>query len=119
MTRLPAEIRELGYRRSANLLVRHLKPGRAQAERACPPPRRLASLIMTWPGDLSDREPGHFDDLLAACQHLTVLVEHVRAFAELLTTRNGNTDGPAFPCSSSGSCSAGRSHYLFVPEPSS
>jgi hypothetical protein len=36
VTRLPAEIRELGYRRSANLLVRHLKPGRAQTERACP-----------------------------------------------------------------------------------
>ena len=69
---------------------------------------------------LSDREPGHFDDLLAACQHLTVLVEHVRAFAELLTTRNGNTDGPGFPLLQQRILlEAGRSHYLFVPEPSS
>jgi anti-sigma factor RsiW len=46
---------------------------------------------MTRPGDLSDQERGHFDDLLAACPHLTVLVEHDRAFAELLTTRLATT----------------------------
>ena len=41
VTRLLAEIRELGYTGSANLLVRYLNQGRAQAERAVPPPRRL------------------------------------------------------------------------------
>ena len=41
VTRLLAEIRELGYTGSANLLVRYLNQGRAHAERASPPPRRL------------------------------------------------------------------------------
>jgi hypothetical protein len=41
VTRLLAEIRELGYTGSANLLVRYLNQGRAQAEDAAPPPRRL------------------------------------------------------------------------------
>jgi hypothetical protein len=41
VTRLLAEIRELAYTGSANLLVRYLKQGRAQTERAAPPPRRL------------------------------------------------------------------------------
>ena len=44
VTRLLAEIRELGYTGSANLLVRYLNQGRAQAERAVPPPRRLVSV---------------------------------------------------------------------------
>jgi hypothetical protein len=38
VTRRLAEIRELGYTGSANLLVRHLNQGRAQTERACPSP---------------------------------------------------------------------------------
>jgi hypothetical protein len=43
VTRLLAEIRELGYTGSANLLVRYLNHGRAQAERAAPAaaPRRV------------------------------------------------------------------------------
>jgi hypothetical protein len=36
VTRLLAEIRELGYTGSANLLVRYLNQGRAHAERASP-----------------------------------------------------------------------------------
>jgi transposase len=40
--------------------------------------------------DLPEHERGHLQDLLAARPHLTTLAEHVRAFAELLTTRRGN-----------------------------
>ena len=42
VTQLLAEIRELGYSGSANLLVRYLKQGRADP-RVVPPPAR------TWP----------------------------------------------------------------------
>jgi transposase len=89
VTRLLDEIRELGYTGSANLLVRYLNQGRAHAEQTSPSPRRLVSWIMTLPADLPEHERGHLDELLAACPHLTVLAEQVRAFAELLTTRRG------------------------------
>lgn len=52
VTRLLAEIRELGCSGSANLLIRYLNQGRAHAERAVPAPRRLVSWIMTRPVDL-------------------------------------------------------------------
>jgi transposase len=69
--------------------VRYLNQGRAQGERAAPPPRRLVSWIMTRPAELPDHERAHLQDLLTACPPLTVLAEHVRTFAELLTTRRG------------------------------
>jgi hypothetical protein len=42
VTRLLAEIRELGYTGSANLLVRYLNQGRAHDQRAAPPPNWMA-----------------------------------------------------------------------------
>jgi transposase len=89
VTRLLAEIRARGYTGSANLLVRYLNQGRAGTERAVPPPRRLVSWIMTRPADLPEHEREHLDELLTACPHLTVLTEHVRSFARLLTARRG------------------------------
>ena len=89
VTTLLAEIRELGYTGSANLLVRYLNQGRAATERAVPAPRRLVSWIMTRPADLPERECRHLRDLLSSCPHLTILAEHVRAFAGLLTDRRG------------------------------
>lgn len=52
VTRLLADIRELGYTRSANLLVRYLSQGRANAIRTPPSPRRLVAWLMTRPADL-------------------------------------------------------------------
>ncbi len=49
VTRLIAEIRELGYTGSADLLVRYLDQGRAEAERTPPSPRRLVCWFMTRP----------------------------------------------------------------------
>jgi len=88
VTHLLAEIRGQGYTSSANLLVRYLNQGRANTDRAAPPSRRLVSWIMTRPEDLPEHE--HLDELLAACPHLPVLTEHVRAFAQLLTQRRGD-----------------------------
>ncbi|GAA3104863.1 hypothetical protein GCM10010464_80060 [Pseudonocardia yunnanensis] len=82
VTRLLDGIRELGYTGSANQLVRYLNQGRAHAERTSPSPRRLVSWIMTRSADLPEHERGHLDELLAACPHLMILAEQVRAFAE-------------------------------------
>ena len=89
VTRLLAEIRELGYTGSANLLVRYLNQGRAHEDRQSPPPRRLVGWIMTRPTDLAEQDRSHLDDLLVSCPSLVVLVEHVRRFADLLTNRRG------------------------------
>jgi hypothetical protein len=89
VTRLLAEMRELGYTGSANLLVRYLNHGRANSDRAAPPPRRLVSLIMARAADLPEHDREHLDALLAVCPHLARLTEHVRAFARLLTERRG------------------------------
>lgn len=89
VTRLLEEIRELCYTGSANLLVRYLDQGRADADRAAPAPRRLVSLIMTPPGELPEHDGAHLHDLLAACPPLAVLTEHVHAFAALLTGHRG------------------------------
>lgn len=67
VTRLLAEIRELGCTGSANLLVRYLDQGRADAIRTPPSPRRLVSWLMTRPTDLPAHHRQHLDDLLASC----------------------------------------------------
>jgi transposase len=89
VTGLLAEIRELGYTGSANLLVRYLNQGRAHDQRAAPPPRHLVGWIMSRPAELPEHDRSHLDELLAGCAPLAVLVKHVRAFADLLTARRG------------------------------
>jgi hypothetical protein len=78
VTRLLAEIRELGYPGSANLLVRYLKQGRADPERTPLSPGRLVARIMSRPEDLPAHHRRHRDDLLASCVHLTAVAERVR-----------------------------------------
>jgi transposase len=89
VTRLLAEIRELGYPGSANLLVRYLNQGRADADRTPPSPRRLVSWIMTRPADLPTHQRRHLRDLLTSCPELTAMGDRVREFARLLTARRG------------------------------
>ena len=55
-----------------------------------PPPRRLVGWIMTRPAELPEHDRSHLDELLAGCPPLAVLAEHVRTFADLLTTRRGD-----------------------------
>jgi hypothetical protein len=88
VTRLLEEIRELGYTGSANLIVRYLNQGRDRGDRG-PPPRRLVSWLMTRPAEPPEHDRGRLEDLLASCPHVTVLAEHVRAIAEMLTIRRG------------------------------
>jgi transposase len=88
-TRILAEIREQGYTGSANLLVRYINHGRADPERAVPPPRRLVSWLMTKPTNLDDHTRRHLADLIANCPEMTTLANRVREFAAILTQRRG------------------------------
>ncbi|GAA3203884.1 ISL3 family transposase [Dactylosporangium siamense] len=90
VTRLLAEIRELGYTGSANLLVRYLNQGRADAARTPPSPRWLVSWLMSRNSDLLAQHQAHRRDLLTDCAHLTVLAERVEQFAGMLTERRGH-----------------------------
>jgi transposase len=89
VTRLLAAIRELGYTGSANLLVRYLNRGRADALRKPPSPRRLVSWLMSRPADRLAEHQQQLADLPASCAHLSVLAERVQRFADLLTGRCG------------------------------
>lgn len=90
VTRLLEEIRELGYTGSANLLVRYLNQGRADAERTPPSPRRLVSWLMSRPANLPAHRRGHLQELLAGCPQLTVMAQRIGEFAGLLTGRRGD-----------------------------
>jgi hypothetical protein len=46
---------------------------------------------MNRPEDLPEHDREHLDELLAACPHLAILTDHVRAFAGLLTERRAPT----------------------------
>ena len=51
---LLAEIRELGYPGSMNLLYRYITQGRVEADRPHLSPKRVARLVLTRPDALSD-----------------------------------------------------------------
>jgi transposase len=89
VTHLLAEIRDLGYPGSANLLVRYLKQGRADPERLPPTPRRLVTWIMTKPQNLPEHQRRHLHELVTSCPQMTALAARVREFASLLTRRRG------------------------------
>jgi hypothetical protein len=89
-TTLLAEIRAMGYPGSANLLVRYLNSGRAEDPLPDPSIRRLTGWIMTRPDRLGDSQRAHCDKLTTACPQMTALVDHVAAFAHLITQRCGN-----------------------------
>ena len=90
VTRLLEEIRELGYIGSANLMMRYLNQGRADAERTPPSPRRLVSWLMSRPANLPAHRRSHLQELLANCPQLTVMSQRIGEFAGLLTGRRGD-----------------------------
>ncbi|HEX5116094.1 MAG TPA: transposase [Pseudonocardiaceae bacterium] len=89
VTGILAEIRKQGYTGSANLLVRYINQGRADADRAAPSPRRLVRWLMSKPENLTDHHRQHLHELIASCPELTTLANRVRQFATLLTQRRG------------------------------
>jgi transposase len=90
VTRLLAEIRELGYTGSMNLLYRYITQGRVEADRPHLSPRRVARLLLTRPESLSDDQQALLGKLTAACPEMTSLAGLVRSFAALLKPDPGN-----------------------------
>jgi len=82
--RLLAEIREMGYPGSMNLLYRYITQGRVEADRPHLSPRRVARLLLTRPDALSNGQRSLLAGLTAACPEMTSLATLVRSFAALL-----------------------------------
>nr|WP_239150577.1 ISL3 family transposase [Streptomyces sp. SID13588] len=89
-THLLAEIREMGYTGSANLLVRYINSGRVEADHATLSPRRVTRLLSTHPDHLDDDQRTLLGQLAGACPEMTVLATQIRAFSNLLTPNAGN-----------------------------
>jgi hypothetical protein len=65
VTQLLDEIRGLGSPGSAHLLHRHLGQSRADEDRAHLSPRRATRLLLTRPGNLTDRQSERLDRFAA------------------------------------------------------
>ena len=89
---LLAEIREMGYPGSMNLLYRYISQGRVESDRPHLSSRRVARLLLTRPAALSDAQQALLSKLTAACPEMTGLAGLVRSFAALLKPDPGNDD---------------------------
>lgn len=90
VTRLLAEIRDLGYPGSANLLTRYLNQGRADQDHSHLSPRRATRLLLTRPRNLTKAQRELLDRIAAACPEVASLRQQVRSFAKLLRPRKIN-----------------------------
>jgi transposase len=90
VTQLLAEIRQLGYTGSANLLVRYINQGRVEADHGHLSPRRVTGLLTRRPDDLRDDHRLLRDQVAAACPQMSTLAGQVRDFAVLLRPTAGN-----------------------------
>jgi transposase len=91
-TQLLAEIRELGYTASLNLLYRYITQGRVEADRPAVSPRQLARLLLTTPDQLKDHQRELVSTLTAACPEMTALADFIGSFAALLTPGPGKKE---------------------------
>ncbi|WP_405786823.1 ISL3 family transposase [Streptomyces sp. NBC_00029] len=90
---LHAELQNLGYRGSYQIISDYLRPRRRRRIRVVPPAppgiRRVTGWMMRHPENLADGERRQFAVILADCPELKALHAHVRSFAEILQTRSG------------------------------
>lgn len=87
---LLAEIRELGYTGSANLLVRYINQGRLNGDRSHLSPRKAARLLLTNPANLSDAQRATHAQLSGACVEMKALSGLISTFAGLLAPAENN-----------------------------
>lgn len=87
-----AEIKQLGYNGSLNLLYRYITQGRVESDRPAISPRRLARYLLTRPDKLTDHQRERLDAATAACHEMTTLAGLVGDFAALLTPAAGNDE---------------------------
>ena len=82
-----------------NLLCRYITQGRVEAGRPHLSPRRVARMLLTRPGVLSDNQQALLSKLTAACPEMTSLDGLVRDFAAMLrpepATRPGRSRSQA------------------------
>ncbi len=90
VTQLLAEIRELGYPGSMNLLCRYITQGRVESDRPHLSPRHVARLLLTRPDNLSENQKSLLSQLAGACPEMISLADLVRSFAALLKPNPGN-----------------------------
>jgi transposase len=93
-TVLFAEIRQRGYRGTANTLRNYLRPlrslTRANTPRAAVPKvRQITSWLLSHPDRLDPADRDQLQQLLARCPHLAATATHVAAFAKMMTGRHG------------------------------
>ena len=90
---LHAELQNLGYRGSYQIISDYLRPRRRRRIRVVPPAppgiRRVTGWMMRHPENLADGERQQLAAVLADCPELKALHAHVRGFAEILQTRSG------------------------------
>jgi transposase len=87
---LLAEIRQLGYTGSQNLLYRYITQGRVECDRPAISPRRLTRLLLTHPDQLKQTQSERLDAATSVCHEMTMLAGLIRDFAALLAPRPGN-----------------------------
>jgi len=103
---LHAELRARGYHGSAATLRGYLRPLRQLPPPApapapagpapgtaplpdLPKTRKITRWLLTRPATLDPAEQEQLDAILARCPHLNDLAGHIRAFAEMMTSRTG------------------------------
>jgi hypothetical protein len=91
--RLHAELRDRGYRGSLRTLRRLTARLRRDTAVPVPPPappaRKVASWILTPPGDLADDDRAALAKITGRCAELTTTRDLVREFADMLCHRHG------------------------------
>ncbi|GGZ20897.1 transposase [Streptomyces poonensis] len=91
--RLHAELTELGYQGSYQIISDYLRPRRRQRIRivgpAPPGVRQVTGWMMRHPDHLRNADREQFADILSRCPELAAAEQLVRAFVEILTTRSG------------------------------
>jgi transposase len=93
---LQHEITALGYRGSYSALRDFLTPLRTTSPAAVPKPvvpkvRQITSWLLRRHSDLDDDEQLRLKQILVTCPHLEATASHVAAFADMLTTRTGDS----------------------------
>jgi hypothetical protein len=93
---LHAEITALGFTGSDQQVRRYVRPFRQLPPPPPPPPpprpRTITRWLLTRPGDLTDAARAALDAIRAACPRIDALAGHIRAFAQIMTSRTGDRD---------------------------
>jgi transposase len=90
---LHAELQARGWRGSARTVCRYVRPFRqlpaAPPAPAVPKTRQITRWLLSRPATLDAGEQAQLTAILARCPHLDALAGHLRTFAEMMTSLQG------------------------------